>query len=47
MNLNNCTLIGRLTKDAELIVKEGKKRATFHLAVSKYEDEVDFFPCHL
>lgn len=47
MNLNNCTLIGRLTKDAEFSIKEGKKRAKFYLAVSKYEDEVDFFPCHL
>ena len=43
--MNNCTFIGRLTKDPEIrYTKESMAVCTFAIAVNRFNDVADFFP---
>lgn len=44
--MNNCSFIGRLTKDPELLVdKKGEYLCKFSIAVNRYRDAVDYVDC--
>lgn len=45
MDINNVTLIGRLTRDSEIKEANGKSMAVFSIAVNGYKDSVSFFNC--
>lgn len=43
--MNNCTFIGRLTKDPEIrYTKENMAVGSFAIAVNRFNDVADFFP---